>query len=524
MQTMRADPTQLRRRGRAPRLARGPWLGALVAVLLCALLSPAPGWAHTRLERSIPADSARLSAVPGELRLVFSGPVELAFTQLRLFDPDGREMELGAAVQPADSARVVVAEILDLPSAGTYTVVWQTAAPDGHPLRGQLAFTVAPGAAGLPAGESLGPGRSPVEHRPAAPVPALTGFDAGSPLYAALRWWTFAALLGLIGVAAFRVLVLTVLRRQHIATQDFLSRAAGGAARLGLAAAGLLAVAALLRLLAQSYALRGAEGVFDAGRIAAMLTTTTWGWGWLLQAAAAAVALAGLLVEPRRHTAGWTLVTLSAIALAFTPALSGHAASNPDRTALAVLADGLHVLGAGGWLGSLLAVIVVGLPVAHRLPERARGMEIAALVNAFSPIALFFAGMVVATGILSAWLNLGSVPALWTTSYGRVLLFKLGVLSVVFAAGAYNWLRVRPALGTGESASRLRRSSALELAFGVLVLAVTAVLVATPPPSHGPTPAGEVSVASEWSGGHGSSPRSPLPRRRLTDRADRRGW
>ena len=60
---------------------------------------------------------------------------------------------------------------------------------------------------------------------------------------------------------------------------------------------------------------------------------------------------------------------------------------------------------------------------------------------------------------------------------------KIGVLTVVFGTGAYNWLRVRPALGTQSAAGRLRRSAVLELTVGAIVLAVTAVLVATPPPA-----------------------------------------
>lgn len=37
-------------------------------------------------------------------------------------------------------------------------------------------------------------------------------------------------------------------------------------------------------------------------------------------------------------------------------------------------------------------------------------------------------------------LHPGTIPALGMTRYGRVLLLKLGVLSVVVGARAYNWL------------------------------------------------------------------------------------
>jgi putative copper export protein len=86
---------------------------------------------------------------------------------------------------------------------------------------------------------------------------------------------------------------------------------------------------------------------------------------------------------------------------------------------------------------------------------------------------------------MAAWFHLGSVGALTTSAYGRTLLVKLALLALVVATGAYNWRRVRPNLVDGCGARRLRRSAWVELAVGAAVLAVTAVLVATPLPMDG---------------------------------------
>ena len=79
-----------------------------------------------------------------------------------------------------------------------------------------------------------------------------------------------------------------------------------------------------------------------------------------------------------------------------------------------------------------------------------------------------------------------SVPAkdatLWTTAFGRTLLVKLALLGGVAGVGAYNWRRVRPALGRRGGAARLRTSAMVELGFATLVVMATAVLVATPTP------------------------------------------
>jgi hypothetical protein len=52
---------------------------------------------------------------------------------------------------------------------------------------------------------------------------------------------------------------------------------------------------------------------------------------------------------------------------------------------------------------------------------------------------------------------------------------------VVALAGAFNWRRLAPTLGSADGVVRLRRSAGLELAVAMLVIGATAVLVATPP-------------------------------------------
>lgn len=446
----------------------------------------AGGAAHEELRSAVPGEGDDLAAAPTALRLTFINAIRLPSAHLSLTGPEGA-VELGELRRAADAAHVLVAPITGRLVAGGYTVHWQVAGPDGHPVRGEYTFTILPGATGLappdPVADTQPPGTDEVgEAEPGAgPFPVASDFDAESPTYVAVRWLTFLGLLGAIGTVSFRLLVLTGVRRSNDPAGEALVRdATPRALTIGLSAAIVLAVALLARLYAQSYALHGPAGALDPSAIADLLGGTAWSLGWWLQAVGTAMAMCGFLLARRRAPGGWWLAAAGVVPLAFSPAFSGHAAAVTGLVPLAVLADGLHVLGAGGWLGSLLVVAVAGLPAA--LGRNRRGEAVASLINAFSPTALFFAGMVVATGIFSAWLHLGTVPALWTSGYGRTLLLKVGVLCLLFGTGAYNWLRVKPALGEGNAAGRLRRSAAFELAVAVVVLAVTAVLVATPPP------------------------------------------
>lgn len=501
---------------------------ALLLAVLFSLLVPVAAYAHGALRRAVPASDARLSAVPRELRLTFTERVELSVARVTLAGPGGVAVELAPLAAVADSTNVIVTAIRGALAAGAYTVTWQIAGRDGHPVRGRYSFTVLPGATGLagaatsadtvaprpapsPAGAAgeagatvTAPGQPapPASHHPASTFPAAGDFDAESPAYVAVRWLTYAALLVVLGAVAFRVGVLGFLRRAPgartgaggvagwFAVVGFIPDTEHRAAALGYWGALALVVAAVARLGAQSVAMHGAAEALDPSRVLAMLRHTVWGWGWLLQLAGAALAALGFAAARRRGAAGaagragggWAAATAAALLLAFTPALSGHAAASPRFTPLAIVSDGLHVLGAGGWLGGLLVMLAAGVPAALALGPERRGAAVAALVHAFSPTALGFAAVVAVTGVFAGWLHVGRLAALWETGYGQVLLVKLAVLTLVAATGAYNWLRVRPALGDDTGAARIRRSATAELAVGALVLLATAALVATPTP------------------------------------------
>lgn len=464
---------------------RARFLRPFTVALGLAVLVPAVVWAHGALKSSQPASGAHLAAAPREIRLDFTDAPEVRVSRIELRGPDGKPVALGPLGLAIDSRRSLLAAIQGPLIAGTYTVSWQFAGADGHPIRGTFTFTIAPGASGTGSIE-----QPAAAHHDPVSMPAGSGFDAESPAYVAIRWVLFAGLLVVVGAVAFRYIVLRFLAlregseegRKHHSMSSAIIAMRDRAAAVGVVGAAVVLIALFLRLIAQSYAMHGGVGAWDTALIGTMVTSTRWGWAWVAQLAGGLVAFVGYLLARRGTCAGWTIAALGALVLAFTPAFSGHAATAPQLTSLAILADGLHVISAGGWLGSLLLVIGVGIPVALRGEEAIGGRRVADLVNAFSPTALVFAGLLGATGLFTAWLHLGGISALWESTYGRTLLIKLAILSIVAATGAYNWLRVRPALGDVEGARRIRRSSTVELAAGLVVLLVTAVLVATPPP------------------------------------------
>jgi putative copper export protein/methionine-rich copper-binding protein CopC len=452
---------------------------ALLALLLACALLPSPAAAHTKVERSAPADGDTVRDAVREVRVRFTRPVESELTTLTLLR-EGTQVAAGAAVVPGTEGREYLLALPGALEAGAYEARWHTVGSDGHVLEGTFRFVVVappPSAVLTPP-----PAAVLVEAAPAEPPP-VEGTEVGeatSPLAVAVRWAWFASLLGMIGVVAFRYGVLPRMGRDPVHLQ-VAARAEAAAWFVALGAAALSTASLLMRLWLQASALGG--DAWSGERLNLLLTRTGWGLAWVLQAIATLAFVLGLFVAraPHGRGAGWMGAAAGAVLLSAVPALSGHAASVQRLSGVAIASDTLHVLAAGVWMGTLLAVLAVGIPVALTAGAGAGG-AVLAMVRAFSPMALAAAAVVGLTGVVNAVFQLSAVSDLWTTGYGRALLIKLVLLGGVGALGFYNWKVVLPRLGSEAGAQHLRRSARAELGLGIVVLLVTAVLVALPTP------------------------------------------
>lgn len=468
-------------------ISRGRRVLLLAAALACALV-PAPAAAHTRVESSQPADGDTAHGAVRELRLRFSRPVESELTTITLLR-GGTQVAAGASKEEGSEGRGFV---LALPAAlepGDYTARWKTVGGDGHVLEGSWRFTVAAVAAASQVPEGTPAAAGLVQAPP--PPPTTDGTDealeeevgdAGRPLAVAVRWAWFAALLGMIGTVAFRYGVLPRLDRDPL-LRPIAARAEAAVWFVALGAAALSVAALFARLWMQVAALGGGEAAWDGARLDVLLRHTGWGLAWVLQAIATLAFVIGLFIAraPHGRGVGWMGAGAGAVLLAAVPALSGHAASVGRLNGVAILSDTVHVLGAGVWMGTLAALLAVGIPAALSATEGAGG-AVAAMVRAFSPMALAGAAAVGITGLTSLVFQLDALSDVWSTGYGRAVLVKLALLGGVAALGFYNWRRVLPTLGDDAATHRLRRSARAELGLGLVVLLVTAVLVALPTP------------------------------------------
>lgn len=104
---------------------------------------------HLRLTGSSPAKDTTVAEPPREIRLSFSLKPELALVRINLASASGAKVATGKPARTRDSL-TVSAPVEGRLAAGGYSVSWQAASTDGHPIRGTFGFTVASAAAAQP--------------------------------------------------------------------------------------------------------------------------------------------------------------------------------------------------------------------------------------------------------------------------------------------------------------------------------------------------------------------------------------
>lgn len=409
-----------------------------LAVLLAALiggmvLAAGPASAHAVLESSDPGADTVVPALPRAVSLSFSESVALVPGSLRVYGPAGTRVDRGDVEHPGGHGQDIGVSLGEDAGQGTYLVSWRVISADSHPVSGAFTF-------------SLG-------HASQAPV--APSVHSSRPLGVALgiaRWVSY------LGAALLAGILLVI---------GWCWRAGWASARArGLMTTGgvLLAAGAVASLLLKGpYDAALGLGATFRGELIREVVGTTYGRATI---ARIALALAGLVLV-RRRVRSLRVAAALAAAIGVSFALAGHAAAGEGRL-VASLNDTVHVVAASTWLGGLVLLAVAVLP------ERDSEASLLA-VSRFSGLASGMVAALAVTGLFQSIRQVGSLGALTGTAYGRELMVKVGIVLVVVALAMLS--RRRLAAGSG----RLRAVVAAEAALVLVVLGLTAGLVATEP-------------------------------------------
>ena len=298
-------------------------------------------------------------------------------------------------------------------------------------------------------------------------------------LYAVVRGVVFVSLLLLVGTQASGALLGQL--RRDAALADALHRRLDQVPRWLLA---VLIASVLARGALQLLSLLDPGDVLTLDLAYQGLMTGSWGHAWLLQIVAASVALGVLSYRGDRVSVPDGFTIGCALLILWAQTGMGHAAGDNWPGPVGRLLDLTHLVGVGIWLGTLSVLTFAAVPLLRHV---SRLPTLAAVVRAFSVYARAGAALAVASGATAALVYTGgSIGILTQSTWGRLLIVKVACMCGVLAVGWYNWKIVTPAL-EGQDADcrmRLRRAIGVELTLGLVMLAITTVLVASALPGE----------------------------------------
>ena len=444
-----------------------------LAAVVTALVLPGAAWAHAALLRTIPSASQTVNTPPNELRLTYSEAVEPRFAIVSVTDAEAHQQTAGPPRRSATDADTLVVPLEKL-DEGWYLVWWRVISADGHPVRGAFTFAVGPN-----------PGPAPQ-----FVIPSISE-TAATPRLIVARWIAFLSVMAAIGLFVLRMAVARPLVRRVSGTR----LRAVSIAFVVAAAIALVATPVYAFLATAQFALRS---VWNLGALVPLLRASSFGRGYVdLELTFVLFVLAALVAlwvdrpeRPHRSIAellalGGALLAAGAVLLV--PGISGHAAQTSPR-AWSILFDWSHLSAGSVWVGGLIGMLVLwsSLPAAQRIA----GLVVS--VPRFSNVAFVSVNVLIASGIAAAIVHLPTWSSLWETSYGKAILWKVGLLVVAMLIAAVNLLWTRPRLqaSAGDrpdvgpaTATLLRRLVGTEVVLVSAIVFAAAVLSSLPPPA-----------------------------------------
>jgi len=448
----------------------------LAVVVVCstiAIVLPAGrASAHNTLSSSDPADGASLAVAPAQITWMFDNSVPLDTMTVTLIDSTGARSELvGSAHGPSGDTEVIT----PLPplQPGPVSLRWRLVGPDGHPITGRVDFTLsAPSATVLAATRDV---TAPPPNGVTGAAPTDAAVESGDGAYttpSAMRWvlryTSYVAIMAAVGVLLTSAYIWSG-AGTHPRLRRVLSRALFATA--GLAFAQLLVVASDVSGKAPwaSFGSIDAAMTTDAGMafaIRIVLAVSMW-----------IVLFQCRLVHPDVY---WTAVSLPGLGLLATWAFAGHSRSM-RWPALGVVTDVAHHAAAAAWIAGLATVgwIVI--------PKTAPDVLVPA-VRRFSRLAAISVAVLVGTGLVQTVRLVGSPINLLDVNHGKYLVAKVLVLAVMLVIANANRRRVDTRLHDTTTLDRhlgtLRQAVVTEFAIGLVIIAVTAAMVVSPPATN----------------------------------------
>jgi methionine-rich copper-binding protein CopC/putative copper export protein len=433
---------------------------AALLLALCLLLAlPSTGEAHAILLRSDPAKDAILNAAPDQVRMWFSEDLNPAFSTAVVVNASNQRVDAGDAhVATGDAKEMDLHLRANLPPA-VYIVIWRTqSADDGHVLRGSFIFSTD---GTVPKLNGALPGQNALGGDSTATASSTGQLDAPTLFTLIMTTLVDLGVVFWVGAQLWSAFVLQLIET-HDSEQHELYQSIGPRFErlFSLPTLLLILLANVGVLLGQGLSITGNrfDQLFNPALLVGLATNGRFGTYWLMREIVVLLAIllgAYALLHARRARQPIRLIDILlpwvnlvlGLALLIAVTLSGHAAAvSTSLLVYAVLSDWLHLLAASLWIGGMLYVALIYLPILKHRPALEQTRSLLHILPRYSPLAIAGVLIMAITGPFNATVHMDSWQQLLTTAYGRALDIKVLLIGTLLVTSAVHVGLLRPRL------------------------------------------------------------------------------
>ena len=437
----------------------------LIAILILSFISIPFADAHPFTEKTIPSFTSNASVGTTEVIVFFSEPVDIDFSELKIFDNNGNQIDnKDTSYYENELSLIITTPPLE---DGVYTASTKVLSKvDGHLVPDAFLFAVGNAIIDTPLDE--GPTELVFLPEAGARFPGLVGqtIVLGAVIASLIIW----------GTQNKQIIKEELEKIENIHHGKFMS-----VTGIGLI---LVFVSDILMIAIQTVRLEASP--ID-------VVQTYFGMIWLARMIITIVLLGIWFGMDRRKSLSRKnqipMLVVSLVLIA-TTSMIGHGAASEEMGALVL--DYIHNLVAAVWIGGIFYFVFTLLPTFSVLKEKSREKMSLVLIPRFSIAFIISIGIVIITGPTLMWFLESDVELISESVFGQLIILKIIIAVIMVGLGGFFQFKVQKNAERNFSSGKifvhkkLKRSLKIDAVLGIILLGIVALL------TNGTLPAGEI--------------------------------
>ena len=437
----------------------------IILIILSSVYLPFAS-AHPFTEETFPNLTSNSPAGTTEVIVYFSESVEIGFSQIKVFDSEGNQIDnKDTSYYEGEESLIVTTNPLE---DGVYTVSTKVLSKvDGHLVPDAFLFAV---------GDVVVP-----DLPDAIPKTDLIFYPEAGARFPGLVGQTIVLGAVIASLVIWGTQNKNILKEELEKIEKFHHRRFMSITGIGLM---LIFISNILMIAVQTIRL-------EASPIDAI--QTNFGGTWVIRMTITIVVLGiwfGLDRKKILSTKNQIPLLASMLVLIGTSSLIGHGAASGET--FPIILDYIHNLVAAIWIGGILYFVYTLLPTFAQLKQSKQEKISLLLIPRFSIAFTISIGIVIITGPLLMWFLESDVGLITESVFGQLIILKIVIAAIMIGLGGFFQFKLQRTAEKNIQAGKilihkkLRRSLRVDATLGIILLGVVALL------TNGTLPAGEI--------------------------------